>query len=94
VAKVTSKYQVSIPRRLAEQLSIAPGDEIDWGIAGSELRITRPGADDPVSRDERLALFDAATHRQATRNKKRPATSAKDGRGWTREDLYDRGRTR
>ena len=91
MAKVTSKYQVSIPKALAEQLQIRPGDEIDWRIAGEELRVTH--AKKPLSIEERLHLFDEATKRQATRNRRRTRPTAGD-RGWKREDLYDRGRTR
>ena len=92
MAKVTSKYQVSIPKSLADQLRIRPGDEIDWRIAGEELRITR--AKQPLSIEERLALFDRATKRQAVRNRRRRREQTVSDRGWKREDLYDRGRTR
>lgn len=94
MAKVTSKYQVSIPRRLAERLRISPGDEIDWSIAGEELRITRAAATPPLSREARLEMFDAATARQATRNRRREQSRASDDRGWSREELYTRGRSR
>ena len=30
MAKVTSKMQITIPKRLAEQVGIAPGDEIQF----------------------------------------------------------------
>src|SRR5688500_19275130 len=69
MAKVTSKYRVSIPKRLADQLSIAPGDDIEWSIAGEELRISRPTAT-ALSLEEKLEMFDAATRRQAQRNRK------------------------
>ena len=36
-AKVTSKYQVTIPRALAERLGIAPGDDIEWSQAGESI---------------------------------------------------------
>jgi AbrB family looped-hinge helix DNA binding protein len=94
MAKVTSKFQVSIPKTLADQLHIRPGDEIDWRIACGELRIAPADASRPLSRERRLELFDLASQRQAARNKlhrpKRPSSS----RGWTRDELYDRGRTR
>jgi bifunctional DNA-binding transcriptional regulator/antitoxin component of YhaV-PrlF toxin-antitoxin module len=94
VAKVTSKYQVSIPRRLADRLSITPGDDIEWTIAGSELRISRASTDALLSAKERLAMFDAATRRQAARNRRAKTSGTKAGRGWTREELYERGRSR
>lgn len=94
MGKVTSKYQVSIPKRLAERLRIAPGDEIDWSIAGEELRITRSAAAQPISVEARLQMFDAATLRQASRNRRAATPTASAGRGWTREELYQRGRGR
>lgn len=92
MGKVTSKYQVSIPKAFADRLGVKPGDEIDWQLAGQELRVTavRPGR--MITVEERLRSFDAATDRQAKRNRS-GRTRVKD-RGWTREDLYDRGRTR
>lgn len=70
MAKVTSEYQVSIPRRLADRLSIAPGDDIEWSIAGEELRISRPLPGTSLSLEEKLAMFDAGTRRQAERNRR------------------------
>ncbi|MGZ5433166.1 MAG: AbrB/MazE/SpoVT family DNA-binding domain-containing protein [Thermoanaerobaculia bacterium] len=93
MAKVTSKYQVSIPKRLADRLSIAPGDDIEWSIAGEELRISRPSPGTSLSLEERLAMFDAGTRRQAERNR-RTKGSTRTGRGWTRAELYERGRSR
>jgi AbrB family looped-hinge helix DNA binding protein len=93
MAKVTSKYQVSIPRRLADQLNIAPGDDIEWRVAGEELRISRV-ARSPLSLEEKLKIFDAATRRQVARNRQTRPRPASAGRGWTREELYDRGRSR
>jgi hypothetical protein len=34
MAKVTSKYQVTLPKGIAEQYNIRPGDHIDWAPAG------------------------------------------------------------
>ena len=93
MAKVTSKYQVSIPKRLADQLSIAPGDDVEWSLAGDELRISRPSAA-ALSLEEKLELFDTATRRQTDRNRKARTRGTPAGRGWTREELYERGRSR
>jgi hypothetical protein len=41
---------------------------------------------------ERLRLFDQATARQRARETKRPAEPPARDRGWTREELYRRGR--
>ena len=94
MAKITSKYQVSIPKTLAEQLAIKPGDDIQWRITGEELRIA-PARQrlHRLSVEQRLERFDDATRRQNVRNRKRPASTSTD-RGWKREDLYDRGRPR
>ena len=93
MSKVTSKYQVSVPKALADRLGIRPGDEIDWEVAGNELRGRAARKTAPLTLDQRLKLFDEATKRQALRNRRRPLPQSKS-RGWTREDLYDRGRTR
>jgi hypothetical protein len=50
---------------------------------------------EPLTVEGRLAMFDAATRRQAARDKRQRAQLKKPAdRGWTREDLYDRGRAR
>ena len=88
MSKVTSKYQVSIPKTLAEKIGIRVGDELEWEEAAGTLRAraaTRPKAGFSVS--ERLRLFDAATARQAKRARRLPRSN---GRGSTREDLYRR----
>lgn len=93
MAKVTSKLQVTIPKRIADEFGIAPGDEIEFVAAADGLRVIPARASVVgLTRAERLALFDAASRRQ--RGRKRPAASARAGRGWKREELYERGRPR
>jgi AbrB family looped-hinge helix DNA binding protein len=92
MAKVTSKFQVSIPRSFADQLRLKPGDEIEWRMSGEELRISPTKAGSPLPLQRRLDLFDAATNRQSARNRKALKGNSSAGRGWKREDLYDRGR--
>jgi hypothetical protein len=58
-------------------------------IMAARIRMKKPR----LTVEERLRLFDAATKRQLARNK-RHADNETTSRGWTREDLYDRGRTR
>ena len=94
MAKVTSKLQVTIPRHIADAAGIAPGDTIEFVRSGNGLRVTLDSAA-PFVADvtDRLAAFDAATQRQEARQRKaraRPGTR----RGWTREQLYTRGRSR
>jgi AbrB family looped-hinge helix DNA binding protein len=88
MSKVTSKYQISIPKPLAEKLGIRVGDELEWEEAADTLRVraaTAPKAGFPAS--ERLRLFDAATARQAKRERARRFSRGRS-RGWSREDLY------
>lgn len=97
MAKVTSKLQVTLPKRIAEAHGIAPGDEIEFESAGDVIRIV-PGKrkrQSEVSLEERLRLFDDATEqlrRRATtlRVPERPP----EDRGWQRDELYERGKPR
>jgi AbrB family looped-hinge helix DNA binding protein len=94
MAKVTSKYQVTIPRMIAEKYHIRPGDEIDWVAAGEVIRVIPPGKQAVTEdRESRLRLFDQATKRHRWRPSARKATQPRD-RGWRREDLYGLGRSR
>ena len=93
MAKITSKYQVTVPKTIADRYSIRPGDEIDWVPAGDVIRVIPSGkqapAEDPVG--SRLRLFDQATerHRRRAGLKRKPPRN----RGWSREGLYERGRS-
>lgn len=92
MAKVTSKLQVTIPKAIAEQFGLRPGDEIQWVPAGEAVRVVpaknvRPGLDT----QERLKLFDQATVRQRERGTVRPRPLVEE-RGWTRGELYRRDR--
>ncbi|MDZ7769075.1 MAG: AbrB/MazE/SpoVT family DNA-binding domain-containing protein [Woeseiaceae bacterium] len=59
MAKVTSKLQITIPKRLAEQYGLAPGDEIEFLPAGDSVRLVpaRSRARQQLSPDERLRLL-------------------------------------
>jgi AbrB family looped-hinge helix DNA binding protein len=92
MGKVSSKYQVSIPKALADQLGVRPGDEVEWEVAGDELRVRPARAKKPLSVEERLKMFRESMKRVAALQKRR---GLKGSRDWTREDLYyDRGRNR
>jgi AbrB family looped-hinge helix DNA binding protein len=94
MAKVTSKYQVTVPRTIAEKYGIRPGDNIDWVPAGEVIRVVPDGKKTaPWSPESQLRLFDQATERQHARQSARAAKPPAD-RGWRREDLYERGRSR
>ena len=96
MSKVTSKLQVTVPKALAERYGIQPGDDIRFEEAGEVMRVVPDAAAKPaevLNTEARLRLFDAATARQRTREAGRSLRTA-SSRGWTREELYERGRTR
>jgi AbrB family looped-hinge helix DNA binding protein len=93
MSKITSKLQVTLPKALADRLRLRPGDEIDWQEAGDALRIL-PHRSQPTrfSSEMQLRLFDEATQRQRRRQARRRPGKETRRRGWTREELYWRGR--
>jgi AbrB family looped-hinge helix DNA binding protein len=96
MSRVTSKLQVTLPKAIADQFDIRPGDEIEWEPAGEVIRVLPPGVAPPaLDREQRLRVFDAATRRQAERQAGAPRRPEVAGdRGWTREELYQRGGAR
>jgi len=101
MAKVTSKLQLTVPKAIADQYEIRPGDELDWLPAGDAIRVVKragPHISRTPTTEQRLRLFDEATARQEKRNARFRKNHALRGepsdRGWTREDLYDRGFSR
>jgi AbrB family looped-hinge helix DNA binding protein len=95
MAKVTSKLQVTVPKAIADQYGIRPGDEIEWVPAGDGIRVMPAGRQGRAADVQwRVKVFDAATERQRLRQSGRPRRHARGGRGWTREDLYDHARPR
>ncbi len=93
MAKVTSKLQVTVPKALADRFGIAPGDEIEWEAAGDAIRVVPARGRSSGSVAARLKLFDQATARQQDRGRGRPIGPGRE-RGWSREELYDRGGSR
>lgn len=102
MSKVTSKLQLTVPKAIAEQYGIRPGDELQWVPAGESIRVipVRKGRriQGRLTLDERLRTFRESMRRQELRNQKfyaenGPPDPAAD-RGWKREDLYTRGFTR
>lgn len=93
MSKVTSKRQVTIPKAVAARYGIEPGDEIRWVPAGDEIRVVtgRAARRTRLTIEDRLALFDRATRRRDARAT--PSSGARSERPWTRDELYDRGRT-
>jgi AbrB family looped-hinge helix DNA binding protein len=93
MSRVTSKLQVTLPKAIADQYGIRPGDEIQWVAAGETIRVVPPGRRvHDLDLEMKLKLFDAATERQRARRSRAPRTRAARERGWTREDLYERAR--
>lgn len=103
MSKVTSKLQVTVPKIVADQYGIRPGDELEWIPAGESIRVElvrrKANAGQELSREERLALFDANTkwldelQRDQLKEARAKGTRiSRENRGWTREELYeDRG---
>lgn len=107
MAKVTSKLQLTIPKAIADLYVIRPGDELEWTPAGDAIRVTpassRRRRQQSLTKGVRLRLFDRATERQQQREMcpeeiseiaERRWKRHEIERGWRREDLHDRGRTR
>jgi AbrB family looped-hinge helix DNA binding protein len=95
VAKVTSKLQVTVPKSVASRYALRPGDELVFEPAGDVIRLVPPGRATPLADMEaRIRLFDQATDRQRARQRRRKARRPPAGRGWTRDELYERGRAR
>ena len=94
---MTSKLQVTVPKAIATQYRIKPGDEVLWVAAGDAVRLVPSHhARKESTPARRLALFDLATVRQRQRERDSAVSGKRKqrDRGWTREELYDRGRPR
>ncbi len=102
MSKVTSKLQLTVPKAIADQYGIKPGDELEWVPAGDSIRVElvrrKARAGKQLTAEERVALFDEGTKRldalQLEELKKNQGNRVtRETRGWTREDLYndDRG---
>ena len=94
MTRVTGKFQITLPKRLVDAYGIRVGDEVEIVAAGESLAIRPAKARTmALSPEERLRHFDDATRRQEVRQRDVRQGGAKD-RGWTREELYPRGRPR
>lgn len=94
MSKITGKFQLTLPKRLVEAYGIRIGDEVDLLPAGESISLVPARrARGAATSQDRLRHFDRATDRQRKREATRTLKAAKD-RGWTREELYARGRTR
>ena len=94
MARVTSKYQATVPRKIAEDYDIRPGHNIDWVPAGDVIRVIPPGKQVAAQdRAAQLRLFDQFTERNRKRANARAIDKPRE-RVWKKEDLYRRGRSR
>ena len=94
MAKVTGKFRITLPKALVDQCGIRVGDELELRPIGRSIQIDRrstPGGSH--LRSDRLAHFDRATTRQRARERTMSLVQTR-ARGWTREELYVRDRTR
>jgi AbrB family looped-hinge helix DNA binding protein len=100
--KVTSKLQLTVPKKIADQYGIRPGDELEWVPAGDSIRVElvrhKAKTGDLMTTEEKLALFDANMKRadelqsEQLKNANADTRITRENRGWTREELYgDRG---
>ena len=97
MSRITSKLQVTIPKRLAEEYGIAPGDEVEFIGVGDIIHLVPQGRGQgsQLSLEERTRSFAAATARQRERAKhmKLPKDPP-ESRDWARAELYDRDKNR
>lgn len=94
MTRVTGKLQITLPKRLAEAYGIGVGDEVEIVAAGESIAIVPARAARPIlSPEERLRHFDEATQRLEARQSRELRGPVKD-RGWSRGELYTRGRSR
>lgn len=94
MSKVTGKLQITLPKRLAEIYGIRVGDEVEIVPAGESIAIVPArAARSMLSTEERLRSFDEASRRLEARAR-RVARAPAENRGWSRDELYSRGRPR
>jgi AbrB family looped-hinge helix DNA binding protein len=99
MAKVTSKLQLTVPKAIADQYGIKPGDELEWVPAGESIRVqlrSKMQSERQLTTEDRLALFDANTKwldelqaEELEAAKAKGTRITRETRGWTREDLYN-----
>lgn len=92
MSKVTGKFQVTLPKQVVTTYGIKIGDEVEFCADGNRI-VLRTAQRKPLNRAQRLREFDRATERQRNRQRARSLETPSD-RGWTRDELYSRGRSR
>jgi bifunctional DNA-binding transcriptional regulator/antitoxin component of YhaV-PrlF toxin-antitoxin module len=102
MAKVTSKLQITLPKALATQYGIEPGNEIRFeGVSGAIRLIPAKSSLPRLSREERLRLFTESSQRLERRQqwlRQYIAAPPHDQHGTDRQDTskdpHGRGWTR
>lgn len=94
MAKVTSKLQITIPKRIAERYGIKPGDKLDFVPRAGGIRLVPAGtwSQPKLSSEERVRLFRESMKRADKRADElgvKPKADESE-RDWTREELYTR----
>ena len=94
MSKVTSKLQVTVPKALAQRYGIRPGDDIRFEEAGEVIRVVPATAGQLLPRGATLTRASVCLTRRppgSGRAKRAGACLVLATRGWTREELYERG---
>ena len=94
MAKVTSKLQITIPKKIADEYGIKPGDELEFVPRAGGIRLVPAGtwSQPKLSPEERVRLFQESMKRADQRAKELGVKPVEDEsrRDWTREELYTR----
>lgn len=97
---MTSKLQLTIPKAVADQYGISPGDEVDLTASGAFIRMAPSSSRRRnLPPAEKVRLLKQLLQRGRSRRKgalrtRHAKTPAERERGWTREELYTRGGSR
>lgn len=86
-SKVTSKLQVTLPKAVAEDAGIRPGDTLLWENHGPFLT-AQFASRRRLSPEEIAASFAASEERTRRRWEGVDVGPPTADRGWTRDDLY------
>ena len=96
---MTSKLQLTVPKKIADQYGIRPGDELEWIPQGDSIRVEvarKIKEAQALTPEERLAHFDANVKwldelqaKELAEAKAKGTRLTKETRGWTREELYN-----
>jgi len=90
MSRLTTKYQLTVPRAVAQSVGLKPGDEVTLEAVGDAIRLRADTRSQQEGRSitDQLILFDLATEREQHRARNRAAAPARE-RGWARADLYE-----